>query len=208
MNFLKSIALITISFLFLSCGKNESKTKEVANKTSKNKPLSYVIDDFLVYNSHKELKKEFKYLSTGTKSNGNEKWVSSTVNTHPEDKHFFVSFYWKDKTNLKDLEYLEITNRKKIKWKTKSGISPNLTFKDYELLNKKPFKINKFDIYNEATVDWNGGALSNSKIVIKIQHPEGFLPRNLSKLRRQESMSSDAEIQSANFKVTTFMLFK
>lgn len=145
-------------------------TKRIDESNSDKKEI-HLLENLLVYNSHKQLENKFEKknvsIEIGYYPEGMGEYKYSILYKNSERE---VEFYWENEVNLKELRGVRLS--KKSKWKTKQGITFGTESSQLEKLNGKPFSYtigcSECDSPQERVIDWENGKLSNTNIGIAI----------------------------------------
>ncbi|WP_055448321.1 hypothetical protein [Lacinutrix mariniflava] len=147
----------------------------------------FIIDDLLTLNSQKDIEKRFGKENVVTDivfpSNFDPEPVEGaetpygTILFNRTDN--MVTFFWKDKKNLRDLESI-VFSKLNSKWQTKEGISIGTDIEQLEKINKSEFEFYGFEEFLRGGLifDWGKGILEKKSIKISLK-PSNNTPTRL-----------------------------
>lgn len=228
--------LISILTLFLYSCENSTPNKDSANKntthittpktvekaedkkteTTTIENTTYILDDLLIYNSEKDLIAKFGSDNVKRKTQYYPEGMGEYTSTalFPDTPNEVI-FNWGDDTlNFEKLGTIKV-GKQESEWTTTKGLKIGVSLKELEKINKKEFKFYGFEWDYAGTVDWNGGALEDSKTFCTLTYsydygnPEIVLPKAYESLvGDHEILSSNEDAQSIEITVSEIILSK
>ncbi|WP_452227745.1 hypothetical protein [Lacinutrix sp. MEBiC02404] len=150
---------------------DSNSNKTIISDTNSNQKEIYLLENLLIYNSHKQIEDEFEKknvsIETGYYPEGMGEYKYTVLYKNSEKE---VEFYWENEIGLKELNGVRLS--KKSIWKTKQGITFGTESAHLEKLNGKPFSYSitcsECDAPQERIIDFENGKLSNNNIRVAI----------------------------------------